>query len=78
MHNASFGLALEERHNNSVCRILFYYWVPLISRGGLVLFSFIIAFKGIQETSSSVYLDIKGPNRAERAHGFLKKTNTHP
>ena len=38
MHiNASFGLALEERHNNSACRILFYYWVPLISRGGLVL-----------------------------------------
>src|SRR5699024_11284463 len=55
MHNASFGLALEERHNNSVCRILFYYWVPLISRGGLVLFSFIIAFKGIQETSSRYY-----------------------
>src|SRR5699024_8555077 len=37
MHNASFGLALEERHNNSACRILFYYWVPAHDRGGLAL-----------------------------------------
>ena len=53
MHiNASFGLALEERHIPFA--VLFSLWGSAHDRGGLVL-------GGTQ-----------GPNRAERAHGFLK------